>query len=445
MNPSIMPKVTKTLWHHGLVTDQTKETLGQPKSSKAIMDSGLGGPQITPLPQTTEFDVTEISSYITRVLHQLDTQDAYGIFAGIRQPGGPVVPTFIFGLPRLNLAEIVLPPTPNNLPIWVREDCILSTNELETAWAMDPVTDVQELMLQACSVGIESIQALSRAGSIAGAGSFGGFLKRSSVPGKRFGITAAHCISGALTGMSVCSPSTIEVTGRLKGLLRYTTLCPSTDRLHVTLARETEAQALLERFQFHDHASGISILDPRNQGQLKTGILSGGNLGVIVASHFGTHSELLHRYDQELRRGLLPHFSAKVSWLTRIDWSIFTCNLDRYGANFYEGECISEIGDLYPGAKVEKIGRSTRRTHGEVNCTMLQHWDNGAATYEITIIGPKDATFAHKGDSGGCVFVNQDGTYKAAGLVIGKTQESNITFATPLRLILQTAGDYEWA
>ncbi|RPA94864.1 hypothetical protein L873DRAFT_1934942 [Choiromyces venosus 120613-1] len=374
------------------------------------MDSGLSGPGITPLPQTTEFDVTEISNYITRVLHQLDTQDAYGIFAGVRQPGGPVAPTFIFGLPRSNLGEIVLPPSPNNLPIWVRNDCILSTNELETAWAMDPVADVQELTLQACSVGIET-----------------------------------HCVSGALAGLSVCSPSTIEVTGRLKGLLRYTTLCPSTDRLHITRARETEAQALLERFRFHDHASGISILDPRNQGQLKTGILSGGNLGVIVASHFGTHSDLLYQYDQELRRGLLPHFSAKVSWLTRIDWSIFTCNLDRCGGNIYQGDRISEIGDLYPGAKVEKIGRSTGRTRGEVNRTMLQHWDNGAATYEIAIIGPAGETFADKGDSGGCVFVNQDGTYKAAGLLIGKTQESNITFATPLRLILQTAGDYEWA
>ncbi|RPA96916.1 hypothetical protein L873DRAFT_1791354 [Choiromyces venosus 120613-1] len=154
MNPGITPKVTKTLWN------QTKQTLGQPKSSKAIMDSGMSGPRITPLSQMTEFDVTEISSYITRVLHQLDTQDAYGIFPGVHQCEGPIVPTFIFGLPRLNLADIVLPRTQDNLPIWVQEDCILSTNELETAWAMDLVADMRELMLQACSVGIESIQAL---------------------------------------------------------------------------------------------------------------------------------------------------------------------------------------------------------------------------------------------------------------------------------------------
>ncbi|RPA96920.1 hypothetical protein L873DRAFT_1791356 [Choiromyces venosus 120613-1] len=245
--------------------------------------------------------------------------------------------------------------------------------------------------------------------------------------------------------MPVCSPSTIKVTGRLKRLVRYTSFCPLTNCHHVALAKETKALALLEQFRFHDDPSGMLFLDPRNQIQLKTGVLNGGNLGVIVASHFGTHSELLYRYDKVLRRDLLPHFSAKVSWHTRIDWSIFTCNLNRYGANLYEGEHISEIGDLYPGAKVEKIGRSTGITCGEVNRAMLQHWDNGAATYEIAIIGPAGENFADRGDSGGCVLVDQDGTYKAAGLLIGKCQQSNIAFATPLRLILQMAGDYEWA
>jgi len=76
---------------------------------------------------------------------------------------------------------------------------------------------------------------------------------------------------------------------------------------------------------------------------------------------------------------------------------------------------------------------------------MLQHWDLGAATYEIAIIGHAGTTFANRGDSGACVFVHEDGKYKAAGLLIGKVQESNITFATPLRLVLETSGGYEWA
>lgn len=111
----------------------------------------------------------------------------------------------------------------------------------------------------------------------------------------------------------------------------------------------------------------------------------------------------------------------------------------------YEGERISEIGHLYPGAKVEKAGRTTGATRGEVNSVMLQHWDNGVATHEIAIIGPPGETFGNSGDSGGCVLTNQGGKNKASGLLIGKVLQDNIAFATPLHLILQMAGDYEWA
>jgi len=90
------------------------------------------------------------------------------------------------------------------------------------------------------------------------------------------------------------------------------------------------------------------------------------------------------------------------------------------------------------------MGRTTGATEGDVNDIMLQHWDNGAATYEIAIVGKVGLTFANRGDSGGCVFVVEGETYKAAGLLIGKVEQANIAFATPLRMILKTAGDYEW-
>ncbi|RPA99621.1 hypothetical protein L873DRAFT_897012 [Choiromyces venosus 120613-1] len=81
--------------------DQIKQTLDQPKTIKAIIpvESGMNGPAIMPLPQMSKFDVTKISSYITRVFHQLDTQDTCSIFTSIYQCEGPVVPTFIFRLP----------------------------------------------------------------------------------------------------------------------------------------------------------------------------------------------------------------------------------------------------------------------------------------------------------------------------------------------------------
>jgi len=308
------------------------------------------GPGIMPLPQDTEYNSLEISNYISIALQLINTQDAYGIFAGVRHHrSGPVVPTLIFGIPRsTQVVQFVLPPTPNNLPIWVMEDRVLPTNELERAWEHSKVKDKERLELNGCSVGVESIQLLLlklftvfesisnyRAGSMTTAGSIGGYLKHSPVPTQfqRFGLTAAHCISNPLTGISVCSPSTIEVTSRLKMLIRYTDLCPTdpidpnNKRLHFVSARNSEASGLVNRYRFHESSSGVTLL--RNGDEEKTGVFSGGNVGVIVASHFGSHTDLLHQYDQELRRRHLPHFSASVSYLTRIDWSIFTVNPDR--------------------------------------------------------------------------------------------------------------------
>lgn len=100
---------------------------------------------------------------------------------------------------------------------------------------------------------------------------------------------------------------------------------------------------------------------------------------------------------------------------------------------------------MYPRAIVAKIGRSTLAKRGVVNGVMLQHWENGASIHEIAIIGHPGETFADRGDSGGCVFTLEGEEYKASGLLIGKVKEANIAFATPMRLILQTAGDYQWA
>lgn len=164
------------------------------------------------------------------------------------------------------------------------------------------------------------------------AGSFGGFLKRTSQPAMYYGITAAHCVFPGLVGMPICSPSAVEVTGRIRQLIRHTTFCPLKHRLHITPAKEREVRGLLERSHFHaSNCKGrVKFLDPNDNMQRKTGVLCGQTLGVIVSSHFGSHSHILHRYDQHLRDSRLPHFGVSVSSLTRLDWSIFTCDLARY-------------------------------------------------------------------------------------------------------------------
>jgi len=122
----------------------------------------MSGAAIMPLPQTLEIDVADISNFITKVLYQLNIQDAYGILAGVQDRGGPVVPTFIFGIPHSDneIVQFILPPSPNNIPILLRDDSVLSTNELENAWAVGPIADLEKLTLEACSVGIESMQVL---------------------------------------------------------------------------------------------------------------------------------------------------------------------------------------------------------------------------------------------------------------------------------------------
>ena len=109
----------------------------------------------------------------------------------------------------------------------------------------------------------------------------------------------------------------------------------------------------------------------------------------------------------------------------------------------YAGERVTEIGDLFPGAEVEKIGRTTGEKYGKVHSVMIQEWDGDESTYEIAIMGT-GGPFAGVGDSGGCVFLNDNDTIKAAGILIGKNVLNDFALATPLRLILDMAGGYEW-
>jgi len=130
-------------------------------------------------------------------------------------------------------------------------------------------------------------------------------------------------------GSQICSPSAAEVTSRFRSLLRYTRLSITTERLPLIAARDREAQAMVEQFRFHDSTAGPTFVNPTNPTEVKTGTFSGAKLGSIVYCHLGVHSDLLHRYCQELRQRGLPSFSARISWLTRIDCCIFACNQDR--------------------------------------------------------------------------------------------------------------------
>jgi len=290
------------------------------------------------LPSCTSYDPGVISHYITSVLRRLNIDNAYGLLAGIKEYGGPVVPTLIFGIPPPNILPVIQLPTPYRLPTLVQEDWIVLDKNGEAMWQTEPVHDEGRVTLKAISVGVEGLPVLgtwrkisdNRVGCSDMAGSFGGFLRKTASPDLLFGITAAHCLPETDLGTPISSPSTLEITGRLKELLRYTTLYPTVNHVQVNEVHNTEVKSLLKRFHFMDNLSGISFLDPAAQFEPKKGVLTGSRVGHVVCSRVGNYQGLLHDYDQQL--AALGHdiFKADPFWETRMDWSIFSCDPARY-------------------------------------------------------------------------------------------------------------------
>ena len=149
------------------------------------------------------------------------------------------------------------------------------------------------------------------------------------MPEKIFGITAAHCVPAGLVGYPICSPSAVEVTARFWRILGYTSLSIPKEHVCTISARDVEAQSIIEEFRFHDSTDGPTFINPANAAEVKQGTFSGARLGLIEHRHFEVHSGLLHSYDEELRQRELGSFSAHVSWMTRVDFCIFSCDPER--------------------------------------------------------------------------------------------------------------------
>jgi len=120
------------------------------------------GPKMCALGQSVlaAYNIQEISSYITTVLHEYSQKDSYGLFAGLdmensEQPES--IPTIIFGIPKVDVTRADLPPTPYGLPTLVNHDSIVSMKEFggDPRWAIRPVVDMEEIKLQGISIGVE--------------------------------------------------------------------------------------------------------------------------------------------------------------------------------------------------------------------------------------------------------------------------------------------------
>ena len=132
------------------------------------MDTGVVGPEISALDQSDleGYEMLEISSYITTILQEYRQKGSYGLFAGLaiaNRGQRESVPTIIFGFPKVNvLQQVILPPTPYNLPTFVKNDSIVWTSDPEfipnPTWMMKEVVEMEKITLEkGISIGIEGI------------------------------------------------------------------------------------------------------------------------------------------------------------------------------------------------------------------------------------------------------------------------------------------------
>lgn len=317
-------------------TNRDQVGLGQTYYLKGAMHSHISPSKILPLPTSAVFNLKEINDYISTVLHLFKKQDSYGLFTGVCVGGGLVALTLVFGIPGVDINDIMLPPTPEQLPVLVRQDWIVAANQFDTMWSTEPVNDLEQMQLEPLSLGIEGIyihrSILLLANHIEGsleAGSFGGFLRRSTCHNQYYGLTAAHCVPGARSGASICCPSTLEVTARFNQMLRYSDVCPPVSRLQKNPDKNSEARALVAAYRFNASVTGVSFLDSGNDFELKTGTLSGAHVREIVSYQFENLPEKLFAYDQHLQGLDLPSFGVEKCWETRMDWCVFSCDRNR--------------------------------------------------------------------------------------------------------------------
>jgi hypothetical protein len=123
-------------------------------------------------------------------------------------------PAIIFGFaqpPEDDIGAELFIDSNSTIPIMVFRGGLDGAVTAPTSWLNQAVKEYARLNINDASVG--------GTGILSEATSFGGYLRTAS--GTILGLTAAHPIPSAV-GEEICSPSTVEVTGRLKSILRYT-------------------------------------------------------------------------------------------------------------------------------------------------------------------------------------------------------------------------------
>jgi hypothetical protein len=159
------------------------------------------------------------------------------------------VPTCVLGFPRPEVIDVRRLNIPSTVAIRLRRDFLELAVCPPSLWKTEKIHNVESLTLQRASPGLSDC--------VDEAGSFGGFIKNGS---SVFGLICAHCLPGAEIGATICSPSALEVTGRLEHLLRYTSLAKSADLLHMNSKKDGEALGLMSTYSGREMEHGLEVL-----------------------------------------------------------------------------------------------------------------------------------------------------------------------------------------
>jgi len=138
-------------------------------------------------------------------------------------------------------------------------------------------------------------------------------------------MTAAHCLEAGMPDQTeVTAPSALEINARLQSILRYTTLCDDSEKIHQKGSKEREVRSLLETYRLSFSPLGISMKTP-DTGILIKGFLNGSRVGTVHKKMDCMQTGILYRHDEYLLQAGYPVFGLERGCLSRLDWCTFRC------------------------------------------------------------------------------------------------------------------------
>ena len=161
--------------------------------------------------------------------------------------------------------------------------------------------------------------------SLEEAGSFGGLFTQTETTNEILGMTAAHCLEAGIPDQTtVTTPSTLEVNARLQSILRYTTLCDDSKKIHQRRYKEREVRSLLATYPLSFSPLGLSMKTP-DTGILVKGFLNGSQVGTVHKRMDCMQTGVLYRHDEYLLQAGYQAFGLGRECLSRLDWCTFRC------------------------------------------------------------------------------------------------------------------------